>query len=40
MGKLTPLPRKGESREEYRARLVALQNKNPLARMGLIKKLK
>jgi hypothetical protein len=40
MGKLIPYPKKGESKEDYRKRLVNLHNNNMFVKIGLKKKLK
>jgi len=38
MGKLIPYPKKGESKADYRSRLVNLHNNNIFVKIGLIKK--
>jgi hypothetical protein len=37
MGKLIPYPKKGETKEDYRKRLVNLHNKNIFVKIGLKK---
>jgi len=40
MGKLIKVPKKNESLQDYRKRLVESQNNNPLVRIGLLKRIK
>ena len=40
MGKLIKVPKKNESLQDYRKRLVQSQNNNPLVRIGLLKMIK
>jgi hypothetical protein len=39
MAKLIPKPKKGESRKDFRKRLIASANSNPFVKYGLVKKI-